>query len=289
MRRLLNEGVKRVLPAAVAVTALFLMPSSVAAAKPKASVVIEPASIAGISYGAVSEESLTAYPARTAGSTSVLLVHGGGWHKQTRETELPVVAEQLQSAGFAVFDADYPQDSGSEGAFPSEPNAIERAAEWVRANASAFQGSASNIVLVGGSAGGQLVEMTAARFPVQGVVSLSGPTNIVTLTELARENELKNGLGHDVLVAARCGSKGGCPESFQREWSPIDNIPTSCPPYLLFSSAGDEVPESQQTEFQIALAGAGCQVALELLPGSLHSFEYWPRVKATIDAFIAAH
>jgi acetyl esterase/lipase len=246
--------------------------------------------IADVSYGPAVEEELTVYPAAAgAGSASVLLVHGGGWRTQESETELAFVGEQLQGAGFAVFDADYPQDTKAQGAFPLEPDAILRAAEWVRANASAYGGSTSNIVFVGGSAGGQLVEMTANRFPVRGVVSLSGPTNLVALTEMARERELKDGLGGDVLIAARCESRSGCPESFQREWSPLYNIPAKCPPYLLFSSQNDEVPLSQQTEFDAGLASAGCSVGMEVFAGNQHSFEYWPKVRATVDAFIAAH
>ena len=290
MGRVWSEGVKRALPAAVAVAALSLMQCSLAAAKTKASAATQPAAISSLSYGPLEEEQLTVFPARSAGAPSVLLVHGGGWSKQLNETEVPWVAEDLQSAGFAVFDANYPQDSNAQPAFPLEPEAIKAAAEWVSANASAYHGSTTNIVLVGGSAGGQLAEMTATRFPVAAVVSLSGPTNLVTLMEMANKKELKDGLGGDVRTAPGCSAKAkSCPESIESEWSPIDNIPTSCPPYLLFSSERDEVPVSQQIEFQAALEGAGCPVKLQALAGNQHSFQYWPKVRATVDAFIAAH
>src|SRR6202161_4689295 len=179
MGRVLDGGVKRALSAAVVVAALSLMQCSVAAAKTKASSAPQPA-ISSLSYGPLEEEQLTVFPARSAGAPSVLLVHGGGWSKQANETEVPWVAEDLQSAGFAVFDANYPQDSNTQPAFPLEPEAITAAAEWVRANATSYHRSATNIVLVGGSAGGQLAEMTATRFPVAAVVSLSGPTTLVT-------------------------------------------------------------------------------------------------------------
>jgi acetyl esterase/lipase len=287
-RVLKGEDVKRILLAVVAAAALSLSLCGVASAKTAATSQLQ--AISGIEYGPLEEEQLTVYPGRAAGAASVLLVHGGGWSKQVNETELPFVAEQLQSAGFAVFDANYPQDSRSQPAFPLEPNAIKAAAEWVRANASAYHGSPSNIVLVGGSAGGQLVEMTAARFPVQGVVSLSGPTNLVTLMEMAENQELKDGLGGDVRIAPGCASKAkGCSEAVEREWSPVDNIPASCPPYLLFSSEKDEVPVSQQAELDAALEGAGCPVTAQALGGNQHSFQYWPKVRATVDAFIAAH
>ncbi|HXN37408.1 MAG TPA: alpha/beta hydrolase [Solirubrobacteraceae bacterium] len=290
MGRVLDGGVKRALSAAVAVAALSLMQCSLAAAKTKASSATQPAAISSLSYGPLEEEQLTVFPAHSAGAPSVLLVHGGGWSKQANETEVPWVAEDLQSAGFAVFDANYPQDSNTQPAFPLEPEAITAAAEWVRANATSYHGSATNIVLVGGSAGGQLAEMTATRFPVAAVVSLSGPTNLVTLMEMANKKELKDGLGGDVRTAPGCSAKAkSCPESIESEWSPIDNIPTTCPPYLLFSSEKDEVPESQQVEFQAALEGAGCPVKLQALAGNQHSFQYWPKVRATVDAFIAAH
>jgi acetyl esterase/lipase len=261
-----------------------------AASAKKLKALSEPPAIADVVYGAGATEQLTVYPSALAGATSVLLVHGGGWHTQTHATELPSVAEELQSAGFAVFDADYPQDSSSQPAFPMEPNAILAAAEWVRANAGAYGGSTANIVFLGGSAGGQLVEMTATRFPAKGVVSLSGPTNILALEEMAERKELKDGLGGDVRDAPGCGGKAtSCSESLALEFSPVDNIPASCPPYMLFSSQKDEVPESQQFELEAALEAADCPVQLEVLAGNQHSFQYWPKVKAAVESFIASH
>jgi acetyl esterase/lipase len=272
--------------------------------------------IKGLSYGSAPSETVTVYEplgtvaaSGSSGSTSsaaagdapsVILVHGGGWRQQPNTTEQPTVAQNLRGHGFAVFDIDYPQASASQVAFPKEPEAIESAIAWVRQNAAKYGGDPENIELLGGSAGGNLVDLAAERTPgIRSVVELSGPTNLVSMVEMGKREELKSSLTISLAIALGCGREvygwtkiSNCDNfAFQEEWSPVDKVPASgCPHWLLLGAEEDLVPVSQQEEFLPKLQAAGCSATLHVLPGKGHGFGYWPRVnEAYVYSFLAAN
>lgn len=235
----------------------------------------------GTSYGPSPEEVLTVYPATQPGAPTVVFVHGGGWRVQHVRTERTEEAEELQAQGFTVFYIDYPQDTPLTPAFPLEPDAIENAIHYAEANAAANNGNPENTILLGGSAGGNLVELAAERIPVRAVVVLSGLSNLSALigAKLRVEN-----IGEDVEQALGC-LETACSESFAEEWSPALHV-EMCPTWELFSSKGDPVPVSQAQEMLAALRAAGCPASLTVLGGGRHSFEYWGKVRAEIFSFI---
>jgi acetyl esterase/lipase len=256
----------------------------------------EPPPIKGVSYGPSPAELQTIYPAKEAGATTVIFVHGGGWRFQKLETEQGSDALGLQKEGFAVFNVNYPQDSPMELAFPLEPDAIETATSWAISHGESYNASPHNVVLLGGSAGGQLVAMAAEQLDaavpgtVKAVITLSGPTNLKSLVELGQRHEIKTSLIHSLEQALGCGpSLTGCSEAFETEWSPTAHVPevTACPAWLLFSAEADLVPITQADEMLAALEGAGCSAKLDVVAGKGHSFSYWPTVaKADIYPFI---
>ncbi|MDQ6810715.1 MAG: alpha/beta hydrolase, partial [Actinomycetota bacterium] len=175
---------------AAGLAALLALLSGVGAAQASSSY----QEIQGVSYGPLGGDKVVIFPALSPGARTVLLVHGGGWHEQTSEVPQRLTAKELQKQGFAVFDVLYPQDSEAEGAFPLEPEAIETAITWAIANGPTYNANPANVVLVGGSAGGNLVEMAAGRLDalapgtVQGVVSLSGPANLHALVPVWKKS-----------------------------------------------------------------------------------------------------
>lgn len=261
----------------------------VAAASANASV-----TVTEIHYGPGPAEQLSVYDPPTPVAT-VVLVHGGGWVYQSSPTRpaLGQEAKTLQSAGFAVFDPNYPQATETQRAFPVQVEAIVRATEYAIAHASEYGGDPNNVILVGDSAGGQLVMRAAALLgsTIRGVVSLSGPTNFVTLARAAHEGTLTDStFVNDLTWALGCRVRraGACSESFLREWSPIDNIST-VPAWLLFSAEIDLVPESQAQEMYEALQAAGASATLTVVPGRGHAVSYWSNVASQVVAFIREH
>lgn len=232
----------------------------------------------GTSYDPSPEEVLTVYPAAQPGAPTVVLVHGGGWRVQRVHTE---VAEELQAQGFTVFYVDYPQDTPLTPAFPLEPDAIENAIHYAKADAAADNGNPENTILLGGSAGGNLVELAAERIPVRAVVVLSGLSNLSALIGAKLRVEK---IGEDVEQALGC-VETACSESFAEEWSPALHV-AMCPTWKPFSSKGDPVPVSQAQEMLAALRAAGCPASLTVLGGARHAFEYWGKVREEIFSSI---
>lgn len=235
----------------------------------------------GLSYGLSPEEVLSVYPSGEPGAPTVVLVHGGGWRIQRQHTERTEEAEELQAQGFTVFYINYPQDTPTLPAFPLEPNAVESAIRYAQAHAEENEGNPENIILLGGSAGGNLVELAAEHIPVRAVIALSGPSDFGQLleTKLRREK-----IAEDVEQALGC-LEIACSPSFAEEWSPALHV-TNCPVWQLFSSKGDPVPLSQAQDMLAATRNAGCTTNLTVLNGGKHSFEYWDLIKQQVYSFI---
>lgn len=273
-----------------------------------------PPPLKGVTYGPLPSETLTIFPtavptgavalrpAIASLAPTVILVHGGGWRTQYTETEQPTVAQGLRNQGYPVYDINYPQDNSDRPAFPTQPEALQAAIAYAHESAASFGGDPENIVLVGGSAGGHLVDLAGEQHlpGVRAVVSLSGPTNLITLMALAKRQELKLSLAVSLAQALGCGEEFYGYQKIQHctpeavalaeQFSPVYHVPaTPCPNWLLFGSEEDLVPVSQQREFLSPLRAAGCNASLSVVPGGGHSFSYWTSVNTAIYQFIAAN
>jgi len=189
----------------------------------------------------------------------------------------PFEAANLQKHGNAVFLINYPVDSTTEPAFSKEPEAVRNATLFAQRHAAEYNATASRTFLVGGSAGGQLAVITTEKLlpqgAVQGVVSLSGPLDVVSRAG-EEIKAMRKALG--CLFTA-------CSEPFERQWSPVANI-TFCVPMLLFGSLTDRVPVEEQLAMVAAMRAAGCPVTLEVEPEG-HAFAYRYRANPLIFAF----
>jgi acetyl esterase/lipase len=272
---------------------LSMAASSIMALGFAASASAEPEPVRGVSYGPNPADLMTIFPAAVAGSPTVILVHGGSWHQQTREAEEEGPALGLQHAGFAVFDLNFPQRPTKGVAFPLEVEAIEAGTQFAIANGETYNANPGYVTLLGGSSGGQLVGMAAEHLDVvtpglvAKVISLSGLESFPQAIEEKARGELAGKIKQAVKTALDCPhGLETCSLSFAEEWSPIDHIPeASCPSWLLAGSAKDLIKIAQQRSFQTALSAAGCHVELFEAPKS-HSFGYWAHVASTIVRFI---
>jgi acetyl esterase len=250
----------------------------------------------GVSYGPSPSETATVYTQAAGNATIVILVHGGGWRLQKLATEEGSQSLSLQQRGFAVVDINYDQDSLSEPAFPLESNDVIAATRWAIAHASGYGGNAANVVMLGGSAGGQLVAMAAEQLDgespgtVRGVVSLSGPMNFTTLVPMAIKGEIKD-RSYVLSIGQALGCSGAlatCSPSYEAEWSPALHIPAvGCPAWLLVSSEVDPVATRQADEMLTDLQSAACTASHEVVPTG-HGFSYWSTVVNQLAAFITA-
>ncbi len=274
--------------------------------------------VRGVSYGPLPEEIMTIYtPQRLlgggegahgasaqlsgVGSPAVVLVHGGGCASPNLRNRTDDGRPEPPRAGLRRFRRELPPGQRRGTGLPQRAGSAEERDRVRPRPAGEYAGNPENIVLIGGSAGGNLVDLAGEEMPeVQGVISLSGPTNLVSLVEMGQADELHASLAGSLAMALGCSGQYtlswrrvlNCSDvATQEAWSPVDHVPAadSCTDWLLFSAARDLVPVSQQEEFLAALDSAGCQATLQVLPGQGHSFSYWEKIKPAVDAFIWSH
>jgi acetyl esterase/lipase len=265
-------------------------------ALPAAATATSPPIYRGLSYGPSVNEIATVFESARPASPVVVLVHGGGWRTQTMETEQGADAKSLQLKGFTVVDVNYDQDSPAQAAFPTEVLDVEEATRWAISHAASYDGEPGNVILLGGSAGGQLAAMAgealdaATPGAVRGIVSLSGPMNFQVIVAMAENKEITDkSFITSVEQALGCpGNLGACSPAFEAEWSPALSIPASgCPAWLLLSSEVDTTESRQASEMLARLRGAGCTATWRQVPTG-HGFSMWPRVFPAIVEFVRA-
>jgi acetyl esterase/lipase len=279
---------------------LMLAPGAALGARAKASASLPESE--RVFYGPKLVQRAEVYPSARPGSPIVILVHGGGWRKQTGLYYLKKEALSLQSHGFTVYNINYRQDMYLP-AFPTEPDDVALATRYAIAHAAAYNGDPARVSYVAGSAGANIAALAAEKLDeaapgtVRAVVSLSGPMNFETLIAMVKDGTITNenfivsifaAMGGEEADAFEPAAWNAIPAATQREGSPALNIPKrGCPSWLLFSSEVDLVPLSQSQEMDSELTAARCKSTLQVVPGSAHAFAYWNQVADTVAGFIA--
>jgi len=136
----------------------------------------------------------------------LLWVHGGGWYQGTKESAVLGKARRFTAAGYVFVSINYrlsprvgDADSLVPGRvmFPDQPRDVARAIGWVSRNIGRYGGDRRRMVLMGHSAGGQIVSLLATRprflaavkvgqNQIRGVISLdSVGFNVTDLTDPA--------------------------------------------------------------------------------------------------------
>ncbi len=250
------------------------------------------------SYGTSPYETATVYPAPAPGAPLVVLVHGGGWESSLDKTYQPSQSASLQAAGFAVFVLNYDPASPATGAFPVQLDDVTAGIGWAVANAATYNADPTNVELLGGSAGGQLVSLVAEQLDVtspgtvRAVVTLSGALDLVALMQNVAAHTVSGYVGLHLRLALGCASKRTpCTTAVESEWSPTQNVtPADCPPAsLVINDTQELMPVAQADDMTAALQADGCAVTELLQPGRNHSFAGWKGVQTPIIAFLAAN
>src|SRR4051794_35520583 len=90
----------------------------------------------------------------------VIVVHGGGWVRGDRATDVAPLLDPLSEAGFAWFSISY-RLMNDVTQFGAGVEDVEAAIRFVKAHAAEFGIDPNRIALVGESAGGHLAAMAA--------------------------------------------------------------------------------------------------------------------------------
>jgi acetyl esterase/lipase len=215
-------------------------------------------------------------PAVPPGSTVpvVLLAPGGGWLEAER-AGLDPLARTLAGFGMVVANATYRTQADAV-LFPAPVDDVRCAAAFAVAQARAAGLRPERLVLVGHSAGGHLTALAAMAdgatsepcpYPAQqpdGLVGLAGVYQTAPL-DYALERLFGVPLAEDPELWA-----AGDPVQRVRD----GHAPPNLDVLLLHGDADREVPIGQSRAFAAALADAGNEVRLDVLPGITHGTAY---------------
>ncbi len=219
------------------------------------------------------EHSLRFYPSAAPGMRPCLvMVHGGSW-KSGNNGELPNVNDYYARAGYAVASINYRLASQAKSPAPQEDVAM--AFKWLKGHAAELQIDTTAFVLMGRSAGGQIV-LTAAYSlhepGLRGVVSFYGPTDM-----LFAWNDKHNQLvmrHRDVLT----DFYGGSPDTLRQRYldgSPARMVTAQTVPTLIVHGMLDQHVHFRESELlDSSLDRAGVPHLLLGLPWATHGCEY---------------
>ncbi len=220
----------------------------------------------------------------------VVVVHGGGWQSgHTRHfgafADWPVALAAIAGDGFVVASVEY--RLSREAPFPAAFDDTRDAVRWLRANTARYGIDKDRIVIMGGSAGGQLAGLVgtacgdkvnpgrrsdsdepaiAESACVQGVVAWYGvfDFNPIVASVSPVPDLVGRYLGCDSL---------GCTGETVSAASAIDWVDGADPPFLMIHGVDDPVVSVEQSRnMDAALKDAGVDSRLIEIPGVKHSF-----------------
>jgi alpha-L-fucosidase 2 len=218
---------------------------------------------------------------------AVILVHGGAWVMGDKTNNVQPLIQPLTDAGFAWFSISYRLAAdvarnpiGAAMQLGTAESDVRKAVAFVKDHAAEYRVNPARIALLGESAGGQLAAMAALRpgadTSVQGVVAFYTPSDLATLARTSAlipdgvRDAVKGTLFDDLLMAGLT------------EFSPINAVSASAPPFLLIHGTDDNVvPFAQSERFCDKLRASS--VACELVPvkGGGHGIRAWESMRMT--------
>jgi acetyl esterase/lipase len=193
---------------------------------------------------------------------TLVLLHGGYWRPGYGLDQLDPIAEVMTHAGWATWNVEY-RPVGEGFGFPDPMSDVALAIDRLEQ-----EDLASEVVVLGHSAGGQLAVWAASRTEhtpggrprvrPQGVVSLSG---VLDLTRAA----YAPGSSTPVLQFA-----GGSPKDVPDHYAVSDPtllVPASCPVWAVHGADDQVVPLVQATSYVARARAAGAHAETVTVPG----------------------
>ncbi len=207
-----------------------------------------------------------------------VMVHGGGWHGGDKQRYHVAILEALTAAKFTWFSINYRLAPAHH--WPACFDDVQTAIRWVKTHATKYKGDPRRIVLIGYSAGGQLVCQAAVAAQddtrVQAVVGFAPPTDMVADMERrgSYSSSMQSLFGRDIV--------DDYGRMLLKEMSPITYVKPGLPPFLLIHGTEDQsVPYVQSVNFQAKLNEAAVPCELVTIKGAPHQLTEWDKFDAS--------
>jgi acetyl esterase/lipase len=203
----------------------------------------------------------------------VLVVHGGSWRSGTR-LEMPELSRYLAARGYAVASIDYGLAPGSK--FPGPVEDIRAALAFLRSRAKEWSLDSDQVVLLGRSAGSQIVLAAAAadkKLPgVRGIVDFYGPNDMRLAWTIPGSPWIIDSRG--LLRQYMGGPPAEYPKLYD-EATALYRAGNDFPPTLMIHGGRDELvwPE-HELRLSARLSAVGVPHAFVDLPWATHGCDY---------------
>jgi acetyl esterase/lipase len=218
---------------------------------------------------------------------AMLVAGGGGYRRIEMATEAQPAARWLVERGIAAFVLSYRLPDEGWAAGPLAPlQDAQRALRLIRARAPAYRLDPARIGVLGFSAGGHLMGLTATRSafpsyePVDAADAQSAKPAAAALIYpvITLEPPFQHTTTRRILIGAHPAPQASA------EWSVQTHVRAGCPPVFLVQAADDPLSDPQNTVIMAqACKQAGVPVELHRLPSGGHGFGMGKPVTPTAD------
>jgi uncharacterized protein (TIGR02246 family) len=212
----------------------------------------------------------------------VIMFHGGGWIRSTKETMMTAFCLPFLEQGFVVANVEYRVATAAVA--PAAVDDALTAAKWFYDHAAQYHVDTRRIVVTGASAGGHLALMVGMTSPVP----IAAIVNGYGVTDVA---DLLDGPHRQGFAVQWLPEQAGRLDLATR-LSPLTHVRKGLPPTLTVQGENDHtVPHEQGVRLTAALKAAGDDAEMMTVPNAGHGFsrEQWPAVHARIFDFLRAH
>lgn len=203
----------------------------------------------------------------------VVFYHGGGFVIGSSDSHAGFCAEMARTLDLAVVSVDYRM--GPEDPWPASPDDAEAAARWIAGNPDALGRTATGLVLVGDSAGGNLAIVTAMALrdaPAAVPVIAQGP--IYPATDTSKPYPSYDQFKDGYLLTKESLAWFEAAYAAEREHvrtSPLLGDLTGMPPAVVVTASLDPIRD-QGRAYAAALALAGVPTVYREAVGNIHGF-----------------
>ncbi len=232
---------------------------------------------------------LDIYRPATPNGSAVLLVHGGGWSRGSKDMLGPA-ATALAEQGFVVLAQEYRLTG--EAPFPANIHDVKRAIRWAKENAARLGFDSAKLCLEGHSAGAHLVLLAAGTTdddrlaPPEGLGEVSQSVAAVCAIYPPTLFHYDGGRPSGALAARVLPGADASAEAAALA-SPMTHVTASFPPVMLLHGDADKVvPVSASRRFEERVRAVGGKVDLHIYAGLPHGFANHPEIRPAMMRMI---
>ncbi|HEY3889690.1 MAG TPA: alpha/beta hydrolase, partial [Caulobacteraceae bacterium] len=214
-------------------------------------------------------------PKAGGNGAAVLLLHGGGWSRGSKDMLAPH-ATALAEQGFVAIASEYRLTG--EARFPAQIHDAKRAIRWTRSHAAELGFDPDRLCLEGHSAGAHLALLAAgtpddARLdPPEGSGGVSAAVAAVAAVYPPVLFHLGETRPSGSLPARSLPGADDSEEAVMLA-SPIEHVSPALPPVMLLHGDADKVvPVSASRRYEERVRAAGGKVDLHIFGGLPHGF-----------------